>query len=47
MRPGVVRDNILASWTRSQDWNVPPDHFELPYESDPDRDSRLTYSAGR
>ncbi len=42
-----MRDNILASWTRSRDWNVPPDHFELPYNPDPNRDTRLTYSASK
>lgn len=45
VHPGVVRDNILASWTRSRDWQVPPDHFDLPYDPNPNRDTRLTHSA--
>ncbi len=47
VKPGVVRRSILASWTRSRNWNVPADHFELPYDPNPDRDTRLTYSAGK
>lgn len=47
VKPGVVRRSILASWTRSRNWNVPSDHFELPYDPNPDRDTRLTYSAGK
>jgi transcriptional regulator of acetoin/glycerol metabolism len=43
--PGVVRDNILQSWVRSRDWQVDTDHFELPYESDIDRESLLTHTA--
>jgi sigma-54 dependent transcriptional regulator, acetoin dehydrogenase operon transcriptional activator AcoR len=45
VKPGVVRDSILASWTRSRDWRVPADHFDLPYDPNPNRDTRLTYSA--
>jgi len=45
VKPGVVRDSILASWIRSRDWRVPADHFDLPYDPNPNRDSRLTYSA--
>jgi len=47
VKPGVVRRSILASWTRSRNWNVPADRFELPYDPNPDRDTRLTYSAGK
>ena len=43
--PGVVRRSILASWTRSRNWNVPADHFDLPYDPNPNRDTRLTYGA--
>jgi sigma-54 dependent transcriptional regulator, acetoin dehydrogenase operon transcriptional activator AcoR len=45
VNPGVVRRSILASWTRSRDWKVPADRFELPYDPNPNRDTRLTYSA--
>jgi transcriptional regulator of acetoin/glycerol metabolism len=45
VKPGVVRRSIMASWIRSRDWKVPADHFDLPYDPNPDRDTRLTYSA--
>ncbi|MGH3935741.1 MAG: sigma-54-dependent Fis family transcriptional regulator [Pseudonocardiaceae bacterium] len=45
VQPGVVRDSIMASWTRSRDWKVPADHFDLPYDPNPNRNTRLTYSA--
>jgi sigma-54 dependent transcriptional regulator, acetoin dehydrogenase operon transcriptional activator AcoR len=45
VKPGVVRDSIMASWTRSRDWKVPADHFDLPYDPNPNRDTQLTYSA--
>jgi transcriptional regulator of acetoin/glycerol metabolism len=45
IEPGVVRDDILQSWTRSRDFHVDIDHFELPYESDIDHESLLTYTA--
>ena len=45
IQPGVVREPILESWSRSRDWQVDADHFELPYESDLDRESLLTYTA--
>jgi sigma-54 dependent transcriptional regulator, acetoin dehydrogenase operon transcriptional activator AcoR len=45
IEPGAVRDPILASWRRSRDWQVDADHFELPYESDIDHGSLLTYTA--
>lgn len=41
----VVRDSILRSWTRSREFRVDTDHFELPYEPDIDRESLLTYTA--
>jgi transcriptional regulator of acetoin/glycerol metabolism len=43
--PGVVREPILASWTRSRHWEVAADHLELPYESDTYRDSLLLHTA--
>jgi transcriptional regulator of acetoin/glycerol metabolism len=43
--PGVVRDSILASWTRSRDCHVAADHLELPFEPNLDRDSRLARGA--
>ncbi len=45
VKPGVVRDSIMASWTRSRHWKVPADHFDLPYDPNPNRDTQLTYSA--
>jgi transcriptional regulator of acetoin/glycerol metabolism len=45
IQPGVVRDTILQSWSRSRDWQVDTDHFELPYESDIDHESLLTHTA--
>lgn len=46
VKPGVVRESILASWTRSRDWRVSADRFDLPFDPNPNRDTRLTYSAG-
>ncbi|MGY1808698.1 sigma-54-dependent Fis family transcriptional regulator [Blastococcus sp. SYSU D00669] len=43
--PGVVRDEILASWTRSRLWRVRPDSIELPCESGADDDTKLTRAA--
>jgi len=45
VKPGVVRDSIIASWNRSKEWLVPADHLELPYDPNPNRDTRLTHSA--
>jgi transcriptional regulator of acetoin/glycerol metabolism len=45
VEPGVVRDSILASWTRSRDWHVAANHLELPYDPNLDRSSRLAQSA--
>ena len=45
VKPGVVRRSIMASWIRSRDWKVPADCFDLPYDPNPNRDTRLTYSA--
>lgn len=42
---GAVRDTILASWTRSREWQVATDHLELPFEPNLDRKSRLAHSA--
>ncbi len=43
--PNQVRDIILASWWRSQSWNVAADRIELSYVSDPDSESPLMRSA--
>jgi transcriptional regulator of acetoin/glycerol metabolism len=42
---GVVREPILASWTRSRLWEVPTDHLEVPFESDLDGESALLRAA--
>lgn len=42
---GTVRDPILASWARSRDWKVVPEHFELPYHDEPERAASLTHGA--
>ncbi|MGY1741207.1 MULTISPECIES: sigma-54-dependent Fis family transcriptional regulator [unclassified Blastococcus] len=44
--PGVVREPILASWTRSRAWQVRPDRLELPFELDLREQSLLTRAAG-
>ncbi|MFD7154230.1 sigma-54-dependent Fis family transcriptional regulator [Kribbella sp. NPDC059898] len=41
-----VRPPILASWVRSQHWNLPPDRIQLPYVADPDLEVPLARSAG-
>jgi transcriptional regulator of acetoin/glycerol metabolism len=41
---GVVREPILASWTRSRVWHVRPDHLELPFETEVE-DTLLTRAA--
>src|ERR671924_2222765 len=46
VRPGIVREPILASWTRSRIWRVPTDHIDLPYDSELDHDTVLTRAAG-
>ena len=43
--PEVVREPILASWTRSQLWHVPVDHLDVPFESDLDGESALLRAA--
>ena len=45
VEPSVVRDPILASWWRSQQWNVPADHPQLAYIREPNLDTPLTRSA--
>jgi sigma-54 dependent transcriptional regulator, acetoin dehydrogenase operon transcriptional activator AcoR len=46
VRPGVVRDTILASWTRSRDSHVATDHLKLPFKPNVvDRKSRLARCA--
>ena len=45
VEPAGVREPILASWSRSREWNVPADHIELSYVRDPDLDTPLTRSA--
>src|SRR3954462_15133007 len=42
--PGVVREPILASWTRSRLWHVSPDQLDLPFEGGDD-DTILTRAA--
>ena len=42
---GAVRDTILASWTRSREWDVDTDDVELSCEFDPEPDSPLTRAA--
>src|SRR3954470_8094892 len=39
--PGVVREPILASWTRSRLFHVRPDHLDLPDERGVDDDTLL------
>ncbi len=45
VEPDQVRETILASWRRSQRWNVAADHIDLAYIRDPDLDSPLTRCA--
>ncbi|HZG91747.1 MAG TPA: helix-turn-helix domain-containing protein [Pseudonocardia sp.] len=42
---GAVRDTILASWTRSREWDVATDDVELSCEFDAEPDSPLTRAA--
>jgi sigma-54 dependent transcriptional regulator, acetoin dehydrogenase operon transcriptional activator AcoR len=46
VEPGVVREPILASWTRSRQREVPADHLEMPFDADLDNDTLLTRAAG-
>jgi transcriptional regulator of acetoin/glycerol metabolism len=41
----VVREPILASWTRSRQRNIPTDHLEVPFETDVDGDSAVARAA--
>ena len=44
--PGdVVREPILASWSRSRSWHVPTDHLEVPFDADVDDESALLRAA--
>ena len=43
--PDVVREPILASWTRSRLWHVPVDHLDVPFDADLDGDSALLRAA--
>src|SRR6476661_3254896 len=43
---GAVRAPILASWTRSRQWRVRPEHIDLPFEPGADDDTILTRAAG-
>jgi sigma-54 dependent transcriptional regulator, acetoin dehydrogenase operon transcriptional activator AcoR len=45
VEPDQVRDTILASWRRSQRWQVAADHIDLAYVRNPDVDTPLTRSA--
>ena len=42
---GVVREPILASWTRSRHFDVDAERLELPFDSDISMDSLLTRAA--
>jgi transcriptional regulator of acetoin/glycerol metabolism len=41
----VVREPILASWTRSRLWHVPVDHLDVPFDNDLDGESVLLRAA--
>jgi transcriptional regulator of acetoin/glycerol metabolism len=43
--PGMVREPILSSWTRSRYFQVRPDRLELPFEPGVDDDTVLTRAA--
>ena len=43
--PTAVREPILASWSRSRDWNVAADRPEVRYLGEPDLDSTLARAA--
>jgi len=45
LEPKHVRAAILASWSRSRQWNVAADHIKLDYIRDPNMDTPLTNSA--
>lgn len=45
IEPGTVREPIITSWRRSRDYQVDADHFELPYESNLNTETLLTYTA--
>ena len=46
VEPGVVREPILASWTRSRLCGVAADHLDLPCETEPEPDTLLRRAAG-
>lgn len=46
VEPGQVREAILASWWRSREFQVPPDHIDLPYTAEQDLDTPLIRGAG-
>jgi len=43
--PDVVREPILASWTRCRLWHVPVDHLDVPFDADLDGESALLRAA--
>jgi sigma-54 dependent transcriptional regulator, acetoin dehydrogenase operon transcriptional activator AcoR len=45
IQPGQVRETILASWRRSQEWHVAADHIEPSYVRHPGLDTLLTRNA--
>ncbi|MFC7619359.1 sigma-54-dependent Fis family transcriptional regulator [Microlunatus sp. GCM10028923] len=45
VHPRDVRQTILASWMRSQRWNLPADRIDMPYIADPDLELPLARSA--
>lgn len=45
VQAGLVREPILASWTRSRLWAVPTDALDVPFDADFDADSVLARAA--
>ena len=45
VNPAAVREPILASWSRSREWNVPADRIDLSYLGPPDLDTALARAA--
>ena len=45
-RPAAVPDSIQLSWERCAGSGLAPDHVAVPFDSDVDADSRLSWAAG-
>jgi transcriptional regulator of acetoin/glycerol metabolism len=45
VNPAAVREPILASWSRSREWNVAADRLDVRYLGAPDLDSTLARAA--